>query len=800
MYSIKLAIRNLFKKGQYSLPRVISLAAGLAFGILLLAEVFYFHSYDNFYPDAERIYAIHSSIKPDKSAPEFEGYPGVSGAIAPGIKAEVPGVEAATRLNSLENLIFYDSDKQRYKANVMLADEHWAEVIPRPMISGNSVEILQTKLNCMVSSTIADAMGGNVLGEVIELKMYPGKSLTIKGVFEALPENSNLNYDILISMVSITEFFSWDGSVNWLGNDRYRAFVKLMPGVDVQSLAPGVREMQEKHQNIVKLETQQGGEFLKYTFHPIRELYSNNAKDKIIVLLTIALAVLLVSLLNYVLLSLSSLINRAKTSAIHKTCGAQGRDVKGLIFSESLLFFIASIILAATIIWSIKPYAEIYLGHQLLAVFTPYVVWPVLGVLVVLVAVTSYFPARFFASIPVSSAFRQYKQGKNKWKLALLSMQFIGASFIVTVLIIVTLQYDAMVTANHGYRSKGVYYCSTSGMEGTKIPMLIDELRKLPEVEIVGMGEDVPINGASGNNVMTPDWKRDLFNVADYYYIDENYLSILNIPIAQGSGFNAETAAEGDVIISQKGAGLLRMDTLWIDGVIGEPITISEHGQVTIQGIFPDIVNGSIAHPDERPSVFFYMPEDRYKLTMISEPSATFKILVKVREGMERGVMAKLKNVFDMAMPQNDAVVQSLETEQVMAYSEAKGFRNAMMAGNIVVLLITIIGLLGYTTNEATRRQKELAIRRINGASLKDIIQVFVVELQIIVVPAVMVGLCGAWFTVRIWMQNFSEKVPLHWSLFVICSLGILIVASAIAVYNYVRIANQNPVNALRYE
>ncbi|MCG8582466.1 MAG: ABC transporter permease [Bacteroidales bacterium] len=800
MYSFKLAFRSFFKKGQYTLPRIVSLAAGLAFGILLLAEVFYFHSYDSFYPDADRVYAIHSSFKTDKSQTDFESYPSVSGAIAPGMKAEVPGVEAATRLNPIGNHVFYNSDKQRYTAKVMLADENWAEVIPRPMIRGNSIEILQTNLNCMVSSTIAEAMGGNVIGEVIELKKYPGKELTIKGVFEALPENTNFNYDILISMVSITEFYSWDGSVNWLGNDRYKGFVKLTPGVDAKSLAPAVRKMQEKHQDIVKLEMDQGGEFLRYTLKPIEKIYSSNVQDKIIVLLTIAFAVLLVALLNYVLLSLSSLVNRAKTSAIHKTCGAHGGDVKGLIFSESLLFFIASIILAGIIIWAVRPYAEIYLGHQLLAVFTPYVVWPVLGVLIVLVGATSYFPARFFASIPVSSAFRQYKQGKNKWKLALLSVQFIVATLIVTVLVVVTLQYDAMVNANHGYQSKGVYYCVTSGMEGSKLPMVIDELRKLPEVEKVGLGERAPLHGASGNNVMSPDHKRDYFNVADFYSIDENYLSILNIPVIQGNTFSTQTAAEGDVLISKKGADMLRLNTHWKNGVTGEFINISEHGESTIQGIFPDFVIGSIAKPDERPSVFFYTPEERFKLKMVEHPSESFIIILKVRDGMERGVMAKLKTVFDIAMPQNDAEVMSLEAEQVMAYSEAKGFRNAMMAGNMIVLLITIIGLLGYTTNEATRRQKELAIRRINGATLSNIIQVFVVDLHLIVVPAVAVGLFGAWYTVQIWMHNFSEKVPLHWSLFAICSLSILMVASAIAVYNYVRIANQNPVKALRYE
>jgi len=95
--------------------------------------------------------------------------------------------------------------------------------------------------------------------------------------------------------------------------------------------------MQIKHQDIEKMEQQQGGTVLKYSFVPIKRMYSDGAKDMILILTTIAFAVLFVSFMNYILLTLSALIKRAKSSAIHKTCGAEGRDLQQLIFSETFV-------------------------------------------------------------------------------------------------------------------------------------------------------------------------------------------------------------------------------------------------------------------------------------------------------------------------------------------------------------------------------------------------------------------------------------------------------------------------------
>lgn len=799
MNPFKLALRHLFRKGEHTTTRIISLAAGLAFGMLLLAEVLYNYSYDSFYPDSGRIFVVHENFRQDNASEKLTSYPRVSGAIAPGLKAEVPGIEAACRLNSIGKNVFYTEELNSYEAEVSLSDEFVFDVLPRPVISGDAREILTTPMACMVSDRIAKAIGGEVIGKVITLKRFPGKKLTIEGVFKALPENTNYEYDILISMVS-TKNFTWDGTDNWLGNDRYYSCVKLAPGITPESLAPAVRKMQEVHQDIARIEEQQGGVVLVYSFLPIRKIHADSVKDMIIILSTIALAVLFVSLMNYILLTLSALVNRARTSALFKTYGARPVNLHQMIFIETFVLFLISAVGAVLLTGAAKPIAEAQLGHGMLAVLNPYVIWPLLAFVILLVIVTSYLPGRFFSRIPVATVLRSYRQKSNRWKLALLAIQFAGASFILALMVLVTMQYGRMKNSDHGYRVKGIFYASTVGMDGSKLPAVLNELRAMPEVEEVGMGYDLPMHGASGNNIYSPDRKRELFNVADFYQADENFMSILNIRATLGNNFSPGDAAVNDVMISRKGAELLMVSNGWTDGVVGKQLDITEHGTTTVCGVFPDFVINSMAEPDTRPSVFFYLPEEKFIQLKSDRPSSSFMILVRVQEGSEDGMVKKITDVMNMGMPRKDASVGSLEVDLDNMYITQRGFRNALMAGNIIILLITIIGLLGYTTNEASRHQKEVAIRKINGATLPDILKIFLYELGYVAVPSVIAGLLGAHFTVNRWMQNFAVKVPLHWGIFVLCGMAILLLVAFVAGINYYRTTSRNPVEALRYE
>lgn len=801
MTSIKLAIRKLFRKGEHTATRIISLALGLAFGIILLSEIFFYFSYDSFYPDANQLYIVIENFKIDNQAEKLTPNPRVSGAIGPGLKAEVPGIDAATRLNPMGTLEFFSEQNNIYKGRVVLADDQLFEVLPRPITQGLGVETLKSPMMCIVSSAIAEKMGGNVVGHTIELKDYPGKPITIGGVFERLPENTNFTCDIAISMISISNFM-WDGTENWLGNDRYYTCVKLEKGVSPGSLAPAVRQMQEKHQEIEKYEEQ--GFVLKYSFEPIRKHYANKAKDLIIILSAVTAIVLLISVLNYVLLTASTLVNRAKSSAILKCYGAENRNLLGVIFAESFLIFTISLAMATGLILMIKRVAEAQLGHSLNVLLNPQVYLPVILIITILIIPIGYFPGRSYAQTLVAVAFRTYHQKKTGWKKGLLALQFAGVSLFIALLIVVSLLYSKALDADHGYNTDNVFYASVTGMNPHKIQTTLNELMALSEVEHVALGVQLPIFHASGNNVLSPDGERDLFNVADMYYVDHEYFSLLGIPITSGSGFDKENSVINDIAISQKFADMLVLNNGWNDGVVGQSVTITEHHDINsssrISGIYPNLTIGTVLFSDTRPSVFFYWPRQQFIDMLEQRPNFSFNILIKTFPGIPADINQKLTNIVNSAVLRGQTEVKSLELALLNAYQPAKSFRNAIYAGSAIVLLISLMGLLGYLSEEITRQRKSLAIRKINGASSAQVVKLFVYGLAKLAIPFVCVGLIGAWYLSGIWMENFSVKFPLHWYIFVLSGLCILIIIGITAVVKSLGAALKNPVEALRYE
>lgn len=151
-------------------------------------------------------------------------------------------------------------------------------------------------------------------------------------------------------------------------------------------------------------------------------------------------------------------------------------------------------------------------------------------------------------------------------------------------------------------------------------------------------------------------------------------------------------------------------------------------------------------------------------------------------------------------MVRNEAEIRSLAEVQENKYQPQKGLRNAIYAGSSIILLITLVGLLGYMNDEISRNRKNLAVRKINGATVNDIIRIFIRDIAVLLLPCTIAGLTGAWYIASQWLRNFSIKISLEWWIFALPGLCICIFIGIISVLNCRNAARQNPVESLRYE
>lgn len=784
-----MAWRSLFKKGRHNGMKIVSLGVGLAVGLILIAKVYFEQSYDNFFPDKERIYRINSVLVRDGKLDEW---PQVSGAIAPGMKMEIPEVEMATRYTGIAyDEVIVTPDKRKYHVDAILGDSCLFDIFPLPIVAGDPKDVLSRPMYVMVSEKLAKTMGTNVIGQTFELEFAPGRPLTIGGVFQDIPENSHLDFNMVVSMPSISRF-TYDGTMNWVGNDRYRGYVKLLPGVDPADLKEGIRRMQEKNQPLDEMK--QAGVDLTYTLQPLMDLHNGdeNVKRMVVLLSLLAFALLFTAIMNYILIVVSSIVNRSREIAVHKCYGAAGKDIHRMVISEALLHLLLSLLLAVGLIFLFRSTIQELLNASLDALFLSKGSLILGGVCIAVLLATGLIPGYLFGRIPVASAFRNFRENRRLWKLSLLFFQFIASGFLLTLVVIIGRQYTFMVNDHPGYAYEKLAYCDLAGTDSTLRQKTVEEVMRLSQVAEATTSSHLLFDGASGNNIYLPGDDRELFNIADMYWVGNGYLKLMEIPVIDGRSFEENVVSSHEVMVSR--SFVKKMETVagWKGSPVGKEIIVTEHSKgntdaFTICGVYEDFRLGTIGATDERPTVMFYRYRPSHML-MVKFHELTY-------ESMQQ-VAATLKQL----MPDKEVVLRAYRTEMVDRYQESRRFRDAVMIGGIITLLISLIGLVGYTEDEVSRRRAEVAVRQVNGATLKDVLRLFLRDVLRIALPALIMGGCISFVVARKWQEQFTEKIPLSWYIFIGCGcvvLAVILVVVGIRVY---KASRENPVDCLRSE
>lgn len=796
MKNVMIAIRSLFKRGRHNVMKIITLSVGLTVGLVLIAKVYFEQSYDTFYPDADRTYRLMESFKTYDGA---GGHDGVPGAVAPGMKAEVPGVEAATRLTYLsgDGTTFTTSDKQRYAAdNILMADSNVFDVLPRPILLGDPKEVLSRPNNVMISHSLAEKMGGvdRVGGMVIVPDQNPNVKYTIGGVFEDVPENSHLRYDMLVSLKGMN---AWSLN-NWVGNDRYLGYVRLVRGVDPQSLKPAIHEMQLRH--IDQEELRKSGVELTFFMEPMLEMNtgSEEVKNMMLMLTVLAFALLFTTVMNYILIAVSSIVNRTKEVAVRKSYGASEGNIHSIIMSETFVHMVIALILAVFLIFLCQDVVNDLLGMSISTLLLSKGVLVLLAVCAAVFFITGFVPGIFFASIPVASAFRNFRENKRIWKLCLLFFQFVASGLLLSMLFVVIRQHTYMINNDPGYSYNQLAYSNIGGLDLTTSANIIEELKRIPEVEDVSTAEYLPFESMSGNNVTLPGSDKELFNVADQYDCGNGYLKLMDIPVIEGRSFTENVAFSTEIMVNRAFAEKIEKIASWTDGVVGKQIYITGHsdrpaaesisnGVFTICGVYENYRIGSLVSQDLRPSVLFYN----------SCPSST--LLVKFHQ-LDAASIEKVNLQLKELVPHLEPKLTLYSVDMVNLYSSSRKFRDEVLIGGLVTLLISIIGLISYTNDEISRRRKEIAIRKVNGARVREIESMFLADIMRIAVPAVLMGGVLAYVLSERWQQQFAEKVSLGVGLFLGSCLIVLVIIGASVFYRTWYAAKSNPVESLKSE
>jgi putative ABC transport system permease protein len=764
-------LRTLLRGRGSNVLKIVSLGLGLAMSLLLFSRVAYEQSFDADFREVKNVYQMWSQFSVNG-----ETYPLQQANLGPAagmMMTDFPHqVESAAVACTwiFNNPLYKGND--RYDVRIWTCDSLFFQTIGIELLSGQPITDLQQPDVIYLSRSAAQRLFGDEdpLGQVVNYDH--SFNLTVRGVYRDIPSNATVDPQAVISFPTIAAH-ARGYNFSWNGGDSWKEFARLRPGTDVSDLNARVKK------NMPKYLGQQDKLQFEYVpiLKPLRDTYRSQDDVRLMngIMMAMGLAILFIVTLNYVLISISSLSYRAKAVGVHKVNGAGNGRILGMFLLETALLILAALVLVAVLLLGFRDFVEDTACAPLSDLFAPQRIWVSLVVLAFLFGVGGILPGRLFTRIPVTQVFRRSIQGRSGWKRTLLFVQFMGVAFISGLMCVVVGQYHYLMNKDLGYRTERL-------AAGPLCPGGVEESEAarqfflgLPYVEEVTAGNSAPLEGYSG--AMVSQNGQSLFSTRMAYGWNENYLEMMGMTLLDGE-FKVEPST---AVVNQLFAERMH----WGKEVVGRHVMLD--GQdVTVAGLIKDFQIGTFK---DEPLPFATFATHYF----------TGVICVRLKEPFNENLQ-KLNHDVSEAYPDESVEFIGYEQAVARAYDSVRVFRNSTLVAALVLFFVMLMGLIGYVADEVRRRSKEIAIRKVNGAEVGDILHLLTADILRVSVPSVLLGCLAAWRVNLWWMDSFAFHLTFPWVIYLGIALVNVAVIVACVVARSWRIACQNPVLSIQTE
>jgi putative ABC transport system permease protein len=591
--------------------------------------------------------------------------------------------------------------------------------------------------------------------------------MIVRGVYRDIPENTMFKADFV---VSVHKEGGYKDGAGWGGNDIFYAVFRTGEASDIEVVNDNIQRMVEKY-----MPTEHNGWKLELSVIPLATKHqtSSETTKRLVIYGFLGFSIFFVAIMNYMLIVIATLGRRAKSVGVHKCNGANNGNIFSMFMMETGIIVLVSILVCAFIIFNARDLIEDLLSVRLASLFTWGTLWVPLLVVVLLFLLAGVLPGRIFSHIPVTQVFRRYTDGKKGWKRSLLFIQFTGVSFVLGLLLVTLMQYSHLMNRDMGINTAGLVEAE-SWLDIEIVPHMRDEIRRQPMVESVATASHSVLGQYWTKGLMGSDGKR--IGVLNMNYVDFNYPDVVGITIIEGKPM---THAK-DLLVNEE---IVRLKK-WTDGAVGKPFDEIKEG--TIVGVFRDVRNQS-----------FYQAQQPIVLIGGNAFNHTFN--VRLKEPYDEN-LKRLNEFMDKTFPQVALTFHTVDDMLSEIYKDVYRFRNSVLITSGFILLIVIMGLIGYVNDETQRRSKEIAIRKVNGAEASNILRLLVCDILYVSIPSILLGIVIAYFIGKAWLEQFAEQVDLNPLLFLATALIVAIIIVACVVLKAWHIANENPVNSIKSE
>lgn len=795
----KISVRSLLKQRFYSFINISGLAIGLAACLLITMYISHELSYDKFHTDVDRVYRVVN---------------GQAGAWTPArlgvqMKIDFPELEEVARISGPYDQTFKIGNQIYKESDGFSADSTFSKIFTVQFIEGNPNDALKQPNSIVLTQSLANKFFdfGEAVGQIIKVD---GEDVQVTGVVADPPKNTHFYY----SYINAYPDESWVTVGNWTGNNFF-TYAKLAPGATVEQINAKMPDFVAKYvgPELIKYSGHDSfEEFLAaggkktFSFIPMQDLHlhyphlalgSSGSIDNVYIFSAVAFFILLVACINFMNLSTARSAMRSKEVGMRKVLGSLRSQLIGQFMVESILVCLLSSFFALGIASLALDgfnglanrdftYDDLFNATTLLKLF---------GLMLLVGLLAGSYPAFVISAFKPIKALKGESQtggrGNTVLRKGLVAFQFAISILLIISTVVVFTQLSFIRNQDLGLNQEQVMLVKNLSRLEDKTQSFLNQIDRIPSIESSSLSNQYISGGVA-------DWGYQTLedNPRSYSFINlfatQNYLETMEIELLEGRGFNKELVSDtANILINERARKWLGWDE-----VLGKKLSRGDGEDYTIIGVVKDF-NYTSLRRDIEPFIFRLMEENgRAEGNWYAANYLSLKVT-----GDYQNTVAQVREAWTQAIPEEPFEYVFLDDSFNSLYEEEERFGQLFTASSGLAIIIACLGLFALAAFTLQRRYKEIAVRKVLGASVQNLTLMVIRSFTLLVGIGALVAIPVGYLLMKEWLASFAYQInlnnPLIW---VTPAVFVAVIAWLTVGYQSVKTATNNPVKALRSE
>ncbi|MCR9254326.1 MAG: ABC transporter permease [bacterium] len=811
-HHIKTAFRTLLRNKTYTAINILGLAVGIGICLLIYQYIQFELSYDNFHKDTSNTYRVKLDHYRNSSLISSEVL--TSHGLGTSAKEVIPEIQDMVRIRPMhsdEGIVIKNpvNNNSFLEYNLYYVDQSFFDLFNYTFQEGNPENALSNINNIVLTKQSAEKYFGdqNAMGKTLSIKggMLSG-DFTVSGILEELPSNTHFDFEFLLPIDFMLSHYGLYTRGNGWGWYNFYTYITLSETANLIDVEEKFNQIIQTHigEDLEKegIEIDAGLQALG-DIHLGSEFKSDIAESpgsyqNIWFFSIIAFIILIIVWVNYINLSIAQATQREKEIGVRKCLGAQEKVLVIQFLTESLAINLIASILGVLLFLSLLPVLNQVIGKDIKFTIFNSVQSQLIFLLIICTGaiISALYPSFVLSSLKPISLF---KSGLPKWKgninfrKALIGLQFLLSILLIAGTYVVYKQVNFMKNQNLGFDTEkiivvpGPRVVLEEGMDNVRVKYKTfkSSLTNHHTISAVTGTSNIPGKGV----IWYGDMRKlgspiDAATEGNAVLVDYNFTAAYDLDFLAGSGFTSDMEHFSAVIINEKAVEEFNLGTP--NEAIGQSIIMTNVDTLKIQGVIKDAHWNSL-HSPIAPTIFG-----------IDEYNAYFSVRANLSNVQE--TLNHIESSYTSIFPNDPFQYNFLNSSLEKQYQAEQQFGKLFSAFTLLAIFLACIGLFALVSFSTSLRTKEIGIRKVLGASLKNLILLLSKEYIMLLSIAGIASIPLIFLGGKTWLENYAYRIGMGIDILIIPIVVLLLISSVIVVYRTFLSSKANPVDSLRSE